>query len=251
MPVLVTRPDIQGLQLCQQLTEVGISALHHPLLSITPVDNINKLVTNLDTFDIIIAVSQHAATLSHIALLENQREWPTHPTYIAVGQKTAQILSKQTQQIVHYPEVADSEHLLALEELLSVEHKRILILRGDGGRELIFDSLTERKAQVEYREVYRRDYISFQAQASIEKWQQSNINALIITSSGQLHFFLSQVDRTSKNWLFDLPLFVPSERIAAEAQQLGFNKVINTGSASNSALVTALQLKNRTLSNDK
>ncbi|OIQ24391.1 uroporphyrinogen-III synthase [uncultured Vibrio sp.] len=243
MAVLVTRPETQGLQLCQQLSEVGTSALHHPLISIAPVNNIHNLLNDLDSFDIIIAVSQHAVTLSHQAIVENKRDWPTHPTYVAVGQKTAQILSKQTQQIVHYPKIADSEHLLTLDALQSVEGKRILILRGDGGRELIFDSLTRRKARVEYREVYRREYIRFQSEESVTLWQQEKVSTLVITSSGQLHFFLSQIDKASKEWLFRLQLLVPSERIATDAKHLGFNNVINAGSASNSALVNALQIK--------
>jgi uroporphyrinogen-III synthase len=251
MAVLVTRPEAQGLQLCQLLSEVGISALSHPLISIVPAVNSNSLLDDLEGFDVIIAVSQHAAELSHRVLQEKGRHWPTHPTYVAIGQKTAQILSKHTQQTVHYPEISDSEHLLALELLQSVENNRILILRGDSGRELIFDTLIERMARVEYCEVYQKNYIGFQSSTCSANWQRQGIDTLVVTSSSQLHFLLSQIDEKSRAWLLQLHIVVPSERIATDAKQLGFYKVTNAGSASNSALVTALQLKNRTISNDK
>ncbi|MGF1698598.1 uroporphyrinogen-III synthase [Vibrio lamellibrachiae] len=243
MAVLVTRPESQGLQLCQQLSEVGIKALHHPLISITPDPDLDTLLNQLNSFDIVIAVSQHAVNFAHQALQNNSESWPTHPTYIAVGQKTAQILSKLCQQKVHYPEVGDSEHLLALEPLQSIENKRIVILRGDGGRELIYDTLLKRLANVEYREVYQRNYLHFSSEILIAQWQQQGVDTLVITSSGQLNFFTSQVNPSYKNWLFQLHLLVPSERIALDAKKLGFNSVTNTGSASNHDLVTALQLK--------
>ncbi|WGW00246.1 uroporphyrinogen-III synthase [Vibrio sp. YMD68] len=243
MAVLVTRPEPQGLQLCQQLSEVGISALHHPLITIIPVPQIFDQIKHLDSFDIVIAVSQHAVDITHQALLNNSKSWPTHPTYIAVGQKTAQILSKLAQQKVHYPKVGDSEHLLALPPLQSIQSKRIVILRGDGGRELIYDTLKTRLAQVEYREVYQRNYIDFQSDTCVSNWQKQSIDTLVITSSGQLNFFASQIDPAYRGWLYQLQLLVPSERIASDAQRLGFNSVTNTGSASNRDLVAALQLK--------
>ncbi|MCK6265723.1 uroporphyrinogen-III synthase [Vibrio sp. ZSDE26] len=251
MTVLVTRPGSQGLQLCQKLLEVGIDSLHHPLITITPAPNLDDLTRHLNDFDIVIVVSQHAADMTDQSLSNNALNWPAHPTYIAVGQKTAHNLSKYTQQKVHYPEIGDSEHLLKLSVLQSVDDKRIVILRGNGGRELIYDTLVERNALVEYREVYQRHYLAFSSAQQVTKWQQKGIDSLVITSSGQLHFFTSQVTEPSHSWLLDLHLFVPSERIANEAKQLGFHSVINTGSASNHQLVAALQLKNRTISNDK
>ncbi len=70
--------------------------------------------------------------------------------------KTAHYLSKCTQQKVHYPEVSDSEHLLRLPALQNVEQQQVLILRGNGGRELIKDALVRRGAKVHYSETYKR-----------------------------------------------------------------------------------------------
>lgn len=241
MAVLVTRPGEQGRALCTELKEAGFDALHHPLIAIQAGESLSSLSHDLNHFDIVIAVSQHAVTFSHQALLRQGQEWPNHPTYLAVGQKTAHVLSKHCQQKVHYPAVGDSEHLLRLDALANVTNKKIIILRGNGGRELIFDTLKDRGATVEYREAYKRENIAFRSEMLVPIWQDKNIQQLVITSSGQLEYFISQLSSTELDWLFALQLYVPSERIVQEALKLGFKEVINTYSASNKDLLATLQ----------
>ena len=241
MAVLVTRPGEQGRALCQELQSAGIEALHHPLISILPGEQLNTLTSSIQRCDILLAVSQHAVTFSHQVLQFHHQLWPDRVIYLAIGQKTAHVLSKVTQQKVHYPEIGDSEHLLMLDALTSVNGKRILILRGNGGRELIFDTLTARGAKVEYIEAYKRENIAFRSDLLVPIWQDRQITRLIITSSGQLEYFISQFAESERLWLYDLTLYVPSERIAQEALKLGFNKVFNTNSASNKDLLAVLQ----------
>lgn len=241
MAVLVTRPGEQGLALCQQLERVGVEAVHHPLITIKPGKDLPALNEHLTHTDMIIAVSQHAASLANSVLKTNNHSWPTSIDYLAVGQKTAHILSKATQQKVHYPEVSDSEHLLNLKELHQVSGKHVVILRGNGGRELIFDTLVARGAKVTYIEAYKRENIAFRADLHFPIWQDKQISQIVITSSGQLNFFISQLNDQQREWIFTRMLFVPSKRIAQEAIEVGFQSVINTSSASNQDLVATLQ----------
>ncbi|KGY11030.1 uroporphyrinogen-III synthase [Vibrio tubiashii] len=241
MAVLVTRPGQQGRALCKLLSEVGIASHHQPLIDIQPGEQLKGLESDLFNVDIIIAVSQHAALATDTYLRQFSQTWPIRPTYIAVGQKTAHVLSNATQQKVHYPEISDSEHLLQHDELQAVARKRILILRGNGGRELIFDTLTTRGAIVEYREVYKRENLAFRSDLLVPIWQNDQIKQLVITSSGQLSYFISQLSAPQKNWLFTLHLYVPSERIAQQAREVGFQVVTNTFSASNKVLLAALR----------
>lgn len=241
MAVLVTRPGQQGRSLCQQLSEVGIASHHHPLIEIQPGEQLAGLETTLPHFDFIIAVSQHAVIASQDYLSRTKQNWPTNATYLAVGQKTAHVLSKATQHHVHYPQVSDSEHLLRLDALNAINNKKILILRGNGGRELIFDTLAARGAQVEYREVYKRQNLAFRSDLLVPIWQNEAITHLVITSSGQLSYFISQLTNDQRKWLFTLHLFVPSERIAQQAREAGFQVVTNTFSASNKVLLAALR----------
>lgn len=240
MAVLITRPGEQGQALCQLLNTAGTSAFYLPLLKITSGKDFYNAKKELADVDIIIAVSPNAVTFTQQAL---SGMWPCKSTYIAVGHKTAHALSKHSQQNVHYPDVPDSEHLLELKQLSQVDGKTVIILRGNGGRELIHNTLLARGAQVSYLEIYRRENITFDADIEIVSWKNNRIKQIVITSLGQLNHFVSQLSQTQKKWVVTLQLFVPSQRIATEAKQLGFLDVITTGSASNKDLLAALKPK--------
>ena len=94
-----------------------------------------------------------------------------------------------------------------------------------------------------YLEIYRRENITFDADIETVSWKNNRIKQIVITSLGQLNHFVSQLSQTQKNWVVTLQLFVPSQRIATEAKQLGFLDVITTGSASNKDLLAALKPK--------
>lgn len=241
MAVLVTRPDQQGRELCQRLVDVGIPAIHHPLINIVANRNGSNLVHQLTECDILIAVSQHAVNFAHQLFSNASSNWPTDVIYLAVGQKTAHYLSKLSQQKVNYPLVGDSEHLLEVPELQDVDGKRILILRGNGGRELIYQRLVQRQAKVEYCETYCREFISFSAESAYPYWQQHDVTRIVVTSSEQLAFLVSQTPPIYQTWLFNLQLLVPSQRIVETAINLGFINALNVGSASNSDLLATLQ----------
>ncbi|WP_394252719.1 uroporphyrinogen-III synthase [Vibrio profundi] len=241
MAVLVTRPGKQGLALCQQLSDAGVKSLHHPLIRIVDNKHTPHLQDQLQRSDIIIAVSQHAVSSAQNILNQCQANWPKDPLYLGVGQKTAHKLSKATQQIVNYPETSDSEHLLQLDELKGISGKTITILRGNGGRELIRDSLVSLGANVVYCETYRREFIPIQDRLTFLHWKESGINQIVITSQGQLEFLTSSTPIEFLPWLQQQQLFVPSQRIAARAQQLGFSFVENTVSANNQDLLASLR----------
>ncbi|NIQ15763.1 MAG: uroporphyrinogen-III synthase, partial [Candidatus Dadabacteria bacterium] len=65
--------------------------------------------------------------------------------------------------------------LLKIEELQadSIINKKILIFRGQGGRELLADSLRERGAEVEYIEVYKRHCPQYDQSKLDEVWSNS------------------------------------------------------------------------------
>lgn len=241
MAILVTRPGEDGIELCQYLTQQGHSALHHPLITIAAGRELPLLRAELAQYDLIMAVSQPAVHLTAQFLQAEGLNWPVSTIYLAIGQKTAHVLSKVTQQSVHYPDISDSEHFLDLPILQDVSQKRVAILRGNGGRELIYQTLSQRGAQVSCREVYRRVELPFSSQEAFPRWQQAQIDTLVITSLHQLIFFMSQLTAHAQAWACQQRLLVPSERIAHEAQALGFQHIVITGSAANHDLLAALQ----------
>ncbi|MDF4358644.1 uroporphyrinogen-III synthase, partial [Vibrio parahaemolyticus] len=117
----------------------------------------------------------------------------------------------------------------------------VLILRGNGGRELIKDALVRRGAKVHYSETYKREFILFDPVSCVSLWKTLQINQIVVTSGEQLDYLCSQLTSEQLAWLNQQELYIPSQRIADIAIQRGFTRVRCTGSASNQELLAALQ----------
>ncbi|WP_117236436.1 uroporphyrinogen-III synthase [Vibrio maerlii] len=245
MTVLVTRPAPQGQALCQMLDLTDIPTLYQPLITILPGAELDQLATMLTSADIVIAVSQHAIEHSQNVLSAHNQAWPKK-TYLAIGQKTAHSLSTVAEQKVNYPETSDSEHFLLLPELQHIDGKKVLILRGNGGRELIKQALEEHGAIVSYCETYQRAPQEIECQQLVASWQQNSVDTIVVTSGEQLQLLMEQLPSVEHSWITQQYLVVPSSRIAQLANQFGFNKVEISQSASNQDITTALQSIYRT-----
>ncbi|MGO1191652.1 uroporphyrinogen-III synthase [Vibrio casei] len=243
MSVLVTRPGKDGEALCTMLQKHNIASLHHPLIQLEQGSGYTELPQDMETSDIIIAVSQHAVHWANHALQYYHADFPQQATYFAIGEKTAHSLTKLTQKEVIFPLISDSEHLLDLPALKSVKNKRILILRGNGGRELIYQTLSQRGARVHYNEIYQRNPISITDPTLWAHWQDAKVTQLVVTSGEQLEYLIQQIPKQYLRWLKQLTLYIPSQRIGQQAEKFGFLHIINTGSAANPILLDYLSGK--------
>ncbi|MDD9175029.1 uroporphyrinogen-III synthase [Aliivibrio sp. S2TY2] len=255
MTILVTRPEQESQALCDALNQLGHPAISHPLLTIHPgkdLSQLPELFSPLSDGDFLIAVSQHAVEHTQDYLQHHQIEWKKGLNYLAVGQKSAQHLRTYISDTVHFPTPSDSEHLLALPVLNSVAGKKVLILRGNGGRDLIYQALEALGAEVNYCEAYQRKMTPFDGKLNAKKWQSQSINTIIITSGEQLSFFTSQFSGTDLDWVLHCRLLVPSERINQLGQQLGYQHIETVGGASNSDLLHYISEHHHDgISNDK
>ena len=255
MTILVTRPEQESQALCDALNQLGHPAISHPLLTVHPgkeLSQLPELFSPLSDGDFLIAVSQHAVEHTQDYLQHHQIDWKKGLHYLAVGQKSAQHLRTYISDTVHFPTPSDSEHLLALPVLNHVAGKKVLILRGNGGRDLIYQALEALGAEVNYCEVYQRKMTPFDGKLNARKWQSQNINTIIITSGEQLSFFTSQFAGADLNWVQHCRLLVPSERINQLGQQLGYQHIETVGGASNSDLLHYISEHHHDgISNDK
>ncbi|MEL6116671.1 uroporphyrinogen-III synthase [Photobacterium sp. SP02] len=243
MTVLITRPAPHGEALAQALAAKGIKALVQPLLAIAPGAGLLTLgdqLARLKKGDCLIAVSPHAVKMAHTYLTEKEICWPASLHYIAVGQQTAATLADACGQHVEAPQQEDSEGLLALPALMTAAGRNVLILRGNGGRELIFETLAERQAHVSYCETYARHWLALNGAVLSQQWQQQNVDSLVVTSGQQLEYLYRLMPAQAKPWLMTCHLLVPSERIARQARDIGFRHITTVGSASNATLLATL-----------
>lgn len=241
MVPLVVRPAAQANQLVQMLRQLGHAPLCCPLLETRPGCDLPHLGDMLREADLVIAVSMHAVHFAHYFLLQTGQTWP-HIDYFAVGQASADAFAEAGIQAL-CPADPRSEGLLALPALQGVSGRRVLILRGNDGRDLIARTLASRGALVHYCATYERHYHDLDGDALTRHWQAAGLDSLLITSGELLQRLLALVPGPQHPWLYDRLLVVPSPRVAEMAEGAGFTRIVIAQGASNQALVAALELR--------
>lgn len=177
--VLVTRPEGQQQALVRALVEAGFTVSHQSALSIEPLDLSaaeRSLLLHLDQYHAVFFVSTNAARLALSALDELWPQWPVGVHWLAVGPATAELLSAAG-MAAELPRTGfDSEAVLELDCLRDLPGKRVLICRGDGGRELVAETLQRRGAEVDVLALYRRICNGGFA------WPAEPVDAVLVTS---------------------------------------------------------------------
>ncbi len=220
--IVVTRPAHQAGPLCRLIEAQGGTAINFPSMEIETSHQPQPFLQRLEQFDIAIFISANAV---EYAALHMPAALPPQLIVAAVGKQTATLLQQQYQRPILAPTAgADSEALLALPELQQVEGSRVLIVRGEGGRELLAEALSQRGASVEYAEVYRR----VRPKRDLGALQNHGpIDLITATSNASLQNLYDMASAPQRRWLLQLPLVVIGQRCAALAQQLGFQMPAN------------------------
>jgi uroporphyrinogen-III synthase len=225
--IVVTRPREQALILAQRITALGGKATQFPLLEIEPLSDapaLREIVSRLAQFDLAIFISPNAVRHG-MAAIRAASGLPANVRIATVGQMSAQALREVgVQQVIAPLERFDSEALLALPELNNVEGWKVMIFRGDGGRELLGKTLRSRGATIEYATCYRR----LKPQADINVLLGSLPDVVTVSSSEALRHLDEMLDEPNRTRLAAVPLFVSHARIAEQAETLGWKKVFTT-----------------------
>lgn len=243
--LLLTRPEEHCAALAQVLAEAGYVGQCMPLLAIEPLPETPALRSrflDFDHYDAVVVVSQTAARLGLDYL---DHFWPQPPVrqhWFAVGAATAAPLEAFGLDVRWPSEGDDSEALLALpewDELLEIPGTRIAILRGEGGRAWLGERLRERGAQVDFIELYRRTFPDYPAGFVRQHVDTHALNGCVVSSGEGLQRLIA-LAADDWSWLAQMPLFVPSVRVADAAAQAGALDVRNCQGASASALLACL-----------
>jgi uroporphyrinogen-III synthase len=229
LKIVVTRPRDQAEQLVRGIELAGGTAILFPLLDISPVADpapLSQLAARLHEFNLAIFISPNAVRYG-MAAIRAAGALPEALRVATVGLGSEMALRKLGVADVMVPtEHFDSEGLLALPALQGVRGWRIVIFRGNGGRELLGDTLKARGAEVEYATCYQRAKPTHDVNTLLAE----NADALTVTSSEAFAHLWSMLDEPSRKRISAIQLFVQHERIALMARAVGWDSVVVTAS---------------------
>lgn len=229
--IVVTRPAQQSGPLAGRIHAAGGQAILFPVLEIIDTPDRQPLIdviARLDDYQFAVFISPNAVVRAMKQVMA-RRQWPAAMRVAAIGKGSVRELERFGVTGVLAPERHfDSEHLLELPELQAVTGQRVVIFRGDGGRELLGDTLTARGARVDYVECYRRARPAADAAPLLQAWTGNALHAVTITSSEGMRNLFAMVGLSGQPLLQQTPLFAPHPRIAAVARELGCRNVIET-----------------------
>ncbi len=209
----ITRPNPAGELLCDAIREVGGDAVHFPTIEIFPV---KTAWSGLKAQDFLIFTSPQA-------VYHSVRQMPALPAtikIIAIGPGTRDALNKANIPASTYPENSCTEELLLLPCFESIKSKKIGLVKGEGGRELLASELKARGAIVTPFIVYERKLAKKKAAPRI-----GNRDIILCTSCDILRNLISALE-DQQAILKQTPLIVISDRIRLLARALGFKKIV-------------------------
>ncbi|WP_020207678.1 uroporphyrinogen-III synthase [Gilvimarinus chinensis] len=256
--LLITRPEPMASQWQHWLRGQGYSAdvicamVIEPVSLDDEVQAVKSIILDIDQYQKALFVSRNAAHYASEWLDDYWPQWPVGLECFAVGRGTAEALAN-----VDIPVSAlggdassmNSEHLLAEPALQNVAGEKVVIFRGRGGRELMTETLRARGALVRHCELYHRTLATSSAQA-LRQWLEMALpEDLITVHSGESLknvYQLAQHEGVAER-LLRLPVLVPGERVARQAQELGFTQVLQARNAGNVAMLEQIQAYRQTL----
>ena len=153
--VVLTRPEAHSQRLALALSEQGFESLVMPLMTVQPIaDSELAPIPDLIEGTVCIFISANAVHfgLPHIASALAERE---NTVLIAVGQRTQGALQEAGYAAMTTHQ-ADTEGLLALPALAAGALEQAVVVKGEGGRELLASELRARGVVVREWCGYRR-----------------------------------------------------------------------------------------------
>ena len=161
--VVLTRPEGRNEALSQRLQQGGFSTLLIPALRIQPLAVDSHAFARPAAYDLVMFVSGQAVKLYMDTLATvDEFQWPANTRAAAVGSSTAQLLASRyavPDSALLYPGPVsgnDSEALWQLVQPLLAGIGRVLIVRGQQGRNWFHQQLAAAGVHVDTLELYAR-----------------------------------------------------------------------------------------------
>lgn len=152
---------------------------------------------------------------------------------VCIGQSTANhLVQKNSLERVFTAQPENSEGALNLAVLQNVEGKSIALIKGEGGRQLLPQTLIKLGASLHTYDVYKR--VKNKHLHDMKTFTPSQIQCIIVSSVEIAQAVLQEFD---KKWLVNLVWMVASERIKDYAISQGITQITVSEGANNKAII--------------
>jgi len=218
----LTRSEPGATRQAQELNARGYQTLVAPVLTIEPTGN----PAPVEPADLVIFLSEHALECAADLV------FTAEAAVFAVGTRTQAALAAEGIS-AQVPEQHSSEGLLQLPELQAVAGVRVVLVTGEGGRDLLAETLNRRGAEVCVYRSYRRRALT-RVEPAVK-----NVSAIVVASGDGMQAVA--VLWRGMGGRSDVPVLVPSARVAEIAAQLQFTCVIECAGADSHAILSGLK----------
>lgn len=237
---LITRPENQAERLATLLEDAGASALLAPMITITDTSlpaELEAVLARLGSYDIAVFISPTALDKVGAKLAQ----WPENLPAAVIGSGSRERAEQMgVKHIISPPLRFDSEGLLAEADLQEISGKRIVLFRGNGGREILADTLAARGASVDIVESYRRLPPTMEL-AQLENLLAGPCDGVIVTSSECVHNLFALAGSALSARLCSMLFFASHPRIADAARQHGVSRVLLTAAGDAGIVATLVE----------
>jgi uroporphyrinogen-III synthase len=215
--LISTRPQKTNVQLSDELKNSEIKLLSFPLTEIHPLNNyqiFDGVIENIKTYQHIIFISTNAVHFFLERVKKLSLQIPKNLIFSSIGPTTKLLLQKKLSVDVHFPiKTFDSEHLLKEKIYNNVEGQKILIIRGEGGRETLKNALEEKGGIVNYGECYVRKYVDIDLIQLKNDLVNYHHQFILFSSTNSAKHFIDQLHNVETGWLQNIKIIVNHKKI--------------------------------------
>ena len=215
--LISSRPQGTNVQLSDDLKNSEIKLLSFPLTEIHPLNNyqiFDGVIENIKTYQHIIFISTNAVHFFLERVKKLSLQIPKNLIFSSIGPTTKLLLQKKLSVDVHSPiKTFDSEHLLKEKIYNNVEGQKILIIRGEGGRETLKNALEEKGATVNYGECYVRKYVDIDLNQLKNDLVNYHHQFFLFSSTNSAKHFIHQLSKVDSRWLQNIKIIVNHKKI--------------------------------------
>ena len=232
-PIILMRPGASNERLAERLNKLGMNIWKWPAFTILPPvdpERIREKLSDLNSFDMVLLASPAAVAASAVYV----KKWPEHITLATIGSGTARVIRAAwgAETPVLYPEgetfESGSEHLFELLKSRGFP-ARVLIVRGQVGREWLREQLLAHGTDVEVLPAYQRAPLELST-SELDKLQSSISGPapiVYLTSSDAVGVLLHAVKTVpgALEWLQKGFVLTIHPRPKAQLEEVGFRNV--------------------------